>query len=467
MAKASASIDISALKVAGEANKYITHINDGGITVHDAVNQNLNYVQIDSNGMEIFKSDGEAEPSAVSIANFGENVRIGKISGGNLLATSQGIAVRDGMTDLATFGASGAQIGKTDSYHIEITNKSLKGCRNQSHNTFFNMQEMGGEPVTAQYIVDGHTKTFDIHYFDTSTLVVTVDGVQATWSLVGTTLYLDNMPSEGAVVNITGVFNGDSAPSFSFGQVAYSPQYPSTQGGFSGMFGHGCNASGYCAFVEGYSCQAVGEYSHAEGNGSDALGSCSHAQNYGTIASGKNQTAIGRFNVEDTGNRFALIVGNGNNQTRSNALTVDWDGNVDASGTVLGKLKRVGAITGEAPSTEPTLASGTSWKNLQTITLTKGVWMVTIGAEFAGNSTGIRAITLSTGSSGATTAGTVIRTVRTAPASTGLTCLQATFPVEVSSTSQVFYLNAFQNSGSTLTVKPRYTAIKLGNSTST
>jgi hypothetical protein len=74
---------------------------------------------------------------------------------------------------------------------------------------------------------------------------------------------------------------------------------------------------------------------------------------------------------------------------------------------------------------------------------------------------------LSTGSSGATTAGTVIRTVRTAPASTGLTCLQATFPVEVASTSQVFYLNAFQTSGSTLTVKPRHTAIKLGNFTST
>ena len=105
MAKASASIDISALKVAGEANKYITHINGGGITVHDAVNQNLNYVKIDSNGMEIFKSDGAAEPSAVSIANFGENVRIGHAAAPHLIADTNGITLfgDDGSTQLARF----------------------------------------------------------------------------------------------------------------------------------------------------------------------------------------------------------------------------------------------------------------------------------------------------------------------------------------------------------------------------
>lgn len=41
-------------------------------------------------------------------------------SGGNLLARSNGIAVRDGLTELSTFGTSGMRIGKTDEKHIEV-----------------------------------------------------------------------------------------------------------------------------------------------------------------------------------------------------------------------------------------------------------------------------------------------------------------------------------------------------------
>lgn len=40
--------------------------------------------------------------------------------GGNLLARSNGIAVRDGLTELATFGASGTQIGKSSSGHTTV-----------------------------------------------------------------------------------------------------------------------------------------------------------------------------------------------------------------------------------------------------------------------------------------------------------------------------------------------------------
>ena len=41
--------------------------------------------------------------------------------GGNLLARSNGIAVRDGLTELARFGANGLQVGKDDEQHITIT----------------------------------------------------------------------------------------------------------------------------------------------------------------------------------------------------------------------------------------------------------------------------------------------------------------------------------------------------------
>ena len=49
----------------------------------------------------------------------------------------------------------------------------------------------------------------------------------------------------------------------------------------------------------------------------------------GTLASSNYQTAIGKYNVEDTNNTYALVIGNGtDDDNRSNALTVDWNGNI-------------------------------------------------------------------------------------------------------------------------------------------
>ena len=54
------------------------------------------------------------------------------------------------------------------------------------------------------------------------------------------------------------------------------------------------------------------------------------AANRLTVASGKHQTALGRFNAEDTSDAYALIIGNGTSDSnRSDALTVDWQGNVE------------------------------------------------------------------------------------------------------------------------------------------
>jgi hypothetical protein len=247
----------------------------------------------------------------------------------------------------------------------------------------------------------------------------------------------------------------------------------STASGLSGSHAEGYNttASGnYGSHAEGSNSVASGAYSHAEGAHSVASGKGSHASGHYTEATGEYQTAIGKFNILDTAvsdntpeGTYAFIIGNGSVSTRSNAFTIDWDGNVDASGTVLGKLKRVGALTGEAPS-DVTIATGTAWKELCHFTLTKGVWMVSIAAQFAANATGARAISL--GSSTAV-AGGIVRTMRTPAASGSVTTLALSFPVEVSATSQTFYLNGYQSSGSQLTVQPRYTAIKLGNSTST
>ena len=56
-------------------------------------------------------------------------------------------------------------------------------------------------------------------------------------------------------------------------------------------------------------------------------GSCAHGT--GTNASSSYQTAIGQFNTVDSNNTYAFIIGNGTaDNSRSNAMTVAWDGTI-------------------------------------------------------------------------------------------------------------------------------------------
>lgn len=96
--------------------------------------------------------------------------------------------------------------------------------------------------------------------------------------------------------------------------------------------GSGNTASGNYAHAEGGYNTASGIASHVEGMNSEASGHSSHAQNYGTIAGEDYQTAIGKFNANYQNGAF--IIGNGAIGLRSNALTVDWDGIVQASGAI-------------------------------------------------------------------------------------------------------------------------------------
>ena len=111
-------------------------------------------------------------------------------------------------------------------------------------------------------------------------------------------------------------------------------------------------AKGSSSHVEGNNNLALGNYSHAEGNETIARGYSSHAEGDQTTASGGSSHAEGshtrasgdfshvqgKFNIEDTSNKYADIIGNGTSDTaRSNAATVDWEGNAWFAGTVEGK----------------------------------------------------------------------------------------------------------------------------------
>lgn len=132
------------------------------------------------------------------------------------------------------------------------------------------------------------------------------------------------------------------------------------EGGPLGSPNNGPVASGEFSHAEGGGTVASNKCAHAEGSASQANGLYSHAQNASTIANGNNQTALGKYNVADT--TSAVIIGNGTSSARSNALTVDWSGNVNIpsgatyqiNGTPIGS----GAVSGVKGNAESTYRTG-------------------------------------------------------------------------------------------------------------
>ena len=144
------------------------------------------------------------------------------------------------------------------------------------------------------------------------------------------------------------LIDGDAIGSIrSLGASANDDEY--SIGEFAVALGFGTRASGDYSHTEGYETIASGAYSHAEGSSTTASGAYSHAEGSSTIASGMNSHAEGqdtiasgeyshvqgKYNIEDTVNKYAHIVGNGKNEVRrSNAHTLDWNGNAWFKGDV-------------------------------------------------------------------------------------------------------------------------------------
>lgn len=89
------------------------------------------------------------------------------------------------------------------------------------------------------------------------------------------------------------------------------------------------------SFAEGSNGRATGTASHVEGMYTNALGSASHAEGNSTTASSDYQHVQGKYNISDSNNIYADIIGNGSSDTeRSNAYTLDWNGNAWYAGDV-------------------------------------------------------------------------------------------------------------------------------------
>ena len=118
--------------------------------------------------------------------------------------------------------------------------------------------------------------------------------------------------------------------------------YSEASGEVSHAEGYETIASGVYSHAEGYKCKSESNSSHAEGCLTEANNFYTHAEGFYTIAKGYSQHVQGKCNIEDTEGKYAHIVGNGESETeRSNAHTLDWEGNA----WYAGKLTQEGTPT--------------------------------------------------------------------------------------------------------------------------
>ena len=476
-----------------DPQKYITKINDYGITIHPEkwTNNQSSSIQLDGTGMELFNSSGD------SIAKYGSTAKIGFDNssrflmnsnslqafdsnnneyfhvdsnglrwGSNIAATTEevniaaqtadnyitymnstdGIRIYDGLStnrnvNFAQINSYGMQIYKggdaATNKVAEFGETVVVGNQNKSHimfdfhsmqlkdkegNTYFHVSDLrdntGTTTIQEKFIGDGRTSTYSLTLvaIDVSSIEVKLDGtITQNYTATTNSITFDSRPSNGQEILVEYITASTEAKAFTFGSRGNSEN--NAIGALSYAEGQSVEASGLVSHAEGYITHAIGKYSHAEGastqatswashsegyntsatgryghaegrdtiasgtgshaegitmaievpdntgnipstasgmashaegGGCIASGQCSHAegvitsahgtgahaQNYRTTAYSYFQTAMGRYNKEDRTGTYAVIVGNGSqDDMRSDAFTIDWDGNIQYAGS--------------------------------------------------------------------------------------------------------------------------------------
>lgn len=287
-------------------------------------------------------------------------------------------------------------IGLTTQNHFTIENNRLIGSYNNEDN-YFEVGDLRNQQLTSTFISDG-TRYYTVYGASSISSVKNGSGTSLSYTTstvsMGVRVNLSTAPTKGSKIIISYSTQNTKLPYMLFGSptgqkgifsVSFGDNNEAS-GYASSVFGRSNVASGYYATATGYNNTASGPYSfiegtlneaqgkgahaegletkatgdsshsegsytkakgqdsHAEGNDTEARADFSHAGGQGTKAIGDAQTAIGRYNSTNTARAF--IVGNGSSDTnRSNALALDWDGNM----WITGNLSASGSLTVGSP----------------------------------------------------------------------------------------------------------------------
>lgn len=333
-------------------------------------------------------------------------------SGGNLLARSNGIAVREGMKELATMSQNGFDAKSYDSggNAVKIAHLGYGDGAGES-----------GSTTKAPYYDIGIRRTTSVTR-DGTTYQPTVGNYSVAFGYGNiASAYSALVTGQNNVSNGVGSFVGGN--------------YSVGNGKNNIVFGEEVSAGSVCrdTAIFGY---------HTK-----------YSSSYGLVA--------GKYNVDNSDSLFEI--GNGTSSSaRSNAFEVKETGDAIVSGNLT--ASNIGTWKSHAPSA--TSCTNNRYFQVAYLTLDPGIWLIDQNALFpATNATGTRQILCTTATSG-------YNNVTTAPASYGNITRdtlaganinqypQAHFPVNVSTTT-TFRLIAYQNSGSTMSVTGRMYAIRI------
>jgi len=295
---------------AGQTASYL-RLNSSGIRVGIA---SESHVEITSGGMGVFKKES-GDSSPVSVAFFGSTVRVGQSGASRVVTDSAGIKAYNNLNDtVLNLGQSSSSM----SYYRTILNRSMSSGASitvtlpqLADDTEINISCSTGTAIVGDGFYTGTSDSGtvgDITYTYNGTTTLTLKATSACYVSV--------------VYHITGY-----APAWTLGYRF------GAIGGFSTTIGLNCTANKVYSTAIGFEVEALGERSFAQGYKTTVKGLDSFVTGRFTEADGDCQTVIGRNNSINTTSAF--IIGNGESpSSRSNALTVDWYGNLVAKNRI-------------------------------------------------------------------------------------------------------------------------------------
>lgn len=271
------------------ASKYITAVDQNGIKVHAENGTNVNYSLINGEGLEVFQGTSTSDSKSV-----------------------------------AKFGANGSQIGKTDGTqsYLAMDYHSMQMIDKEGNHYLYvsDLRDASGEASFTQIITtDGVYSGWGHPTFSSYTLEVYLEGVLLTQGVdyydINGSVNFASPPAAGQELKIIVATTSDETKAFTFGNRSADPEY------FTGAM----------SIAAGKNVASMGFGAYADGEDTVAWGDRSHSHGKGTQATANEEFVIGRYNdIVYRGSGGAFTVGNGtNDNNRSNAFVVRWDGNVE------------------------------------------------------------------------------------------------------------------------------------------
>lgn len=469
---ASGSIDLNSLQVAGKPNKYITKINDTGITIHpeDTINNKRN-ILINSNGISIrndalpmmeldndsldFNVINTTNQTYTNVATFGAISRIGKEASSHVKIASDGLYLYDNINLVSYF-----------------TDNSFKVANMSSNGRVWSVYATGNINWDSDYTPFlltrfKETDVEDIIYY----IPKTVSGPLTSggslnvdlFSLKDAGLLWESMVTRaytGARVKYAWDSNGN--------QIEYLE-------GFTYSF---TNTSSICRLTI--------NYTNSSGNSAlDTLTKlslqipsyqqypCLMVGGYADTSDWKDASTNGGGIRNSQWAPYPFIVGNGitkevydeENNSRefeykpSNAFTVDWKGNIKSAGTLtmenhsdpIGWFYPISDTISKLTGTSFASISGSAY------TPSAGRYLITASARYSGASSGNRGVCIYQGGSVVDSTQVLVPAIQSSSWSTDLKTI-GYFNVDGSTE---FKIGLLQNSGSSLSTTYTLTFIRI------